>query len=236
MVVTRQSTHRDGGETGEESHSEPPPAISRTSMEFQPPMTFVFQPPQNQLNQPNTAEEFDIPEETDSIQCESETKETASEITEIARRSDVSPSRGGSEVVRLLASLHDLSRQMEITMVDLRAQLGNQLGSQSWSSGDYDLPEDSISQRERPGSRGIKQIRRAISHTWGGVVCRVLTLWQLICLRFPVATGRLTELSRKLRTLLPALGYLLLAHILYGVYTTHQKLVEQQRRRAVPWL
>ena len=54
MVVTRQSTHRDTGETGEESPLEPAPTLSRASMEFQPPMSFVFQPP----NQVNTAEEF----------------------------------------------------------------------------------------------------------------------------------------------------------------------------------
>lgn len=231
MVVTRQSTHRDTGETGEDSLLEPSPALNRPSMEFQPPMSFVFQPP----NQTNTAEEFDIADDTDSVQYESETKETASEITEIARRSDVSPSRGGNEVVRLLASLHDLSRQMEITMVDLRAQLGNQLGSQSWSSGDYDLPEGR-STDERASTRRIKQIKMAISHTWSGVMCRLLLLWHMVCVKFPAATARLGELGRRLRPLLPVLGYLLLAHITYGVYTTHQKLMEQQRRRTVPWL
>ena len=126
---------------------------NQASLNFQPPTSFVFQP----LNQMSAAEEFDIAEETDSVHYDTETKETASEVTEIARRSDVSPSRGGSEVVRLLASLHDLSRQVEVTTADLRAQIGNRLGNQSWPAEDYDLA-DQTRPRQSTSTQRIKQI------------------------------------------------------------------------------
>ena len=54
MVVTRQSTYRDAGETGEESHLESPPDTSPAPIFFQPPSTIVFQPP----NQMNASDEF----------------------------------------------------------------------------------------------------------------------------------------------------------------------------------
>ncbi|XP_037074732.1 uncharacterized protein LOC119095975 [Pollicipes pollicipes] len=234
MVVTRQSNHRDSGETAEENTLGTIPEGLRIPTQPQPQMPFVFHPP----NPMTTGEEFDIAEDTDSVRCESETKDTVSEVTTTARRSeDPSPSRGGTEVVRLLASLHDLSRQMEVTMVDLRAQLGSRLGNESaaWDSGDYtgfgsSLPHDSVARQRLARMKGM------VKKTWSGVVSRLLLAWQLLCLRYPAVTVRLAEMVRRVRPLLVPLGYLVLANVMYGAYQTHRRLVERHRQRAASWL